>query len=150
MRVRRGAPDDAEAIRRVFAAATSGAVPHDRFADATKARDRRVAMFVAEQGGELVGFSIARPSGDGDAGREVGEVDGLFVHPSAWGRGIGAALLHEAPAFLRREQFGEATLWTGEDNERARSLYERGGWVVDGARRSRRRRSDEVRYRRSL
>jgi GNAT superfamily N-acetyltransferase len=46
---------------------------------------------VAEDAGEILGFSVVLPREDGDA-----ELDGLFVEPSAWGKGIGRALVENA------------------------------------------------------
>jgi GNAT superfamily N-acetyltransferase len=48
---------------------------------------------VAELDGRLAGFSVLLPpeSAGGDA-----ELDGLFVEPQAWGRGVGRALLEAA------------------------------------------------------
>jgi GNAT superfamily N-acetyltransferase len=46
---------------------------------------------VAESGGAAVGFSVVLPEPDGTA-----ELDGLFVEPHAWGRGIGRRLVEAA------------------------------------------------------
>ena len=46
---------------------------------------------LAEHRGTLVGFSVLIPGEDGET-----ELDGLFVEPSAWGKGIGRQLLTEA------------------------------------------------------
>jgi GNAT superfamily N-acetyltransferase len=113
-------------------------------------RDARSAVFVAEDNGNVVGFAIVRPSGDEDADDSIGELDGLYTHPSVWGRGAGRELLGEAVAFLRDAGFREATLWTAEENHRPRRIYETAGWSVDGT--TRRRTFDgvelvELRYR---
>ena len=50
-------------------------------------------------------------------------------------------------------EYEEATLWVLEDNPRARSFYERGGWAPDGARKAEERwgvRAPELRYRKEL
>jgi GNAT superfamily N-acetyltransferase len=46
---------------------------------------------VAERRGELVGFSVVLPRNDGDA-----ELDGLFVEPTVWRRGVGTRLVQQA------------------------------------------------------
>ena len=46
-------------------------------------------MLVAEVGGEVVGFIHFGPSTENE---EVGEVYGLYVHPSSWGTGAAQAL----------------------------------------------------------
>lgn len=48
---------------------------------------------VAAEGNDLVGFAVLLPRDDGDA-----ELDGLFVEPAAWRRGIGARLVQAAAA----------------------------------------------------
>ncbi len=45
-------------------------------------------VFVAEQAGEIVGFSAILPRSDGET-----ELDALFVEPSLWRKGIGRLLV---------------------------------------------------------
>ena len=45
-------------------------------------------VFVLEQGGAIVAFAVIVPRDDGDT-----ELDGLFVEPSMWRRGIGRLLV---------------------------------------------------------
>jgi N-acetylglutamate synthase-like GNAT family acetyltransferase len=45
-------------------------------------------VFVAEAEGSIKGFAAILPREDGDA-----ELDGLFVEPAAWGKGVGRALV---------------------------------------------------------
>jgi GNAT superfamily N-acetyltransferase len=54
-------------------------------------------VFVFEEAGAVLGFGVVLPREDGDA-----ELDGLFVEPDAWGRGIGRRLIDEAVAMARR------------------------------------------------
>ncbi len=60
--------------------------------------------YVAEQRGELVGFSVVLPRSDGDA-----ELDGLFVEPTAWRSAVGTQLVLHAEHVAVRE--GAAFLW---------------------------------------
>ena len=57
----------------------------------------------------------------------------LYVHPDAFGAGVGSALLDEA----KRRRPGGFELWVFQQNERARRFYERRGCVLvrltDGA-----------------
>ena len=46
----------------------------------------RGRMLVGELEGKVVGFAMLRPSGDDDAGDEIGELDGFYVAPEACGR----------------------------------------------------------------
>ena len=47
--------------------------------------------YVAERDGQILGFCVVLPRPDGDA-----DLDGLFVEPAVWGRGIGRRLVQEA------------------------------------------------------
>lgn len=64
----------------------------------------------------------------------TGEVTGIYVAPSAWGRGGGRQLMEAALANLKAAGFATATLWVLEANRRARAFYERLGWDPEGAR----------------
>lgn len=48
-------------------------------------------LFVADRGGAPIGFATVLPSTGPDA-----ELEDLFVHPDAWGQGVGGRLLSEA------------------------------------------------------
>jgi GNAT superfamily N-acetyltransferase len=56
----------------------------------------------------------------------------IHVLPTAWGTGSGRVLMAAAVDSLRSEGFRAATLWVLRDNERARRVYERAGWSLDG------------------
>ncbi|AKH63020.1 MULTISPECIES: GNAT family N-acetyltransferase [Photorhabdus] len=45
-------------------------------------------VYIAEQAGVILGFSVVLPQSDGDA-----ELDGLFVEPTVWHQGVGRQLL---------------------------------------------------------
>jgi GNAT superfamily N-acetyltransferase len=87
--------------------------------------------FVA--GDPIVGFVFAERCADEP---EAGEVDAIYVEPSAWGTGAGRRLLARAEDELREQGFDEAILWVLEDNPRARRFYETAGWSLDGGRRT--------------
>lgn len=109
----------------------------DRWAAAIDPSDSRVGVLVAESEGRVVGFAVTRPSGDPDAGPLTGELDGFYVDPSAWGIGVGRALLAAATGALQDAGFSRATLWTAEENHRPRRIYETAGWRPDGTDRRR-------------
>ncbi|MPZ48437.1 MAG: GNAT family N-acetyltransferase [Dehalococcoidia bacterium] len=67
-------------------------------------------------------------------GDEVGELLALHVHPGAWGRGIGTALIAAVEGELGRLGFKDAVLWVYEENTRARRFYESRGWQPEGTR----------------
>jgi GNAT superfamily N-acetyltransferase len=81
----------------------------------------------------VMGFLSHGPSRDEGAPERVGEVRALFVHPEAWGHGLGAALVANALERLRGNGFQEVTLWSFRDNHRANAFYERQGFEPDGA-----------------
>jgi GNAT superfamily N-acetyltransferase len=88
-------------------------------------------LLVAEEVGNVIGFIHFGPAGGND---QVGEVYGLYVHPSSWGTGTARALMAEAEAPLA-ELFNLAILWTHSGAGRARSFYTKAGWTVTGRQR---------------
>ena len=62
----------------------------------------------------------------------LGELYSIHVDPPAWGQGAGRALLAAATAWLDA-RFPTSILWVVDRNQRARTLYERAGWTLDGA-----------------
>jgi GNAT superfamily N-acetyltransferase len=91
---------------------------------------------VAEQAAKLVAFARIRRSLDSDADPErTGELDTLYALPSSWGRGVGQFLMRAVLDALRSQGYSEATLWTAEQNQRPRRIYEAAGWQLDGAQR---------------
>jgi L-amino acid N-acyltransferase YncA len=94
-------------------------------------------VLVAERAGQVAGFVCARRSADADADQTVGEIDALYVQPSAWGNGLGQALLTTAVAHLVAAGFMQATLWTEHRNARPLRFFRAAGWLLDGAERRR-------------
>ena len=145
--LRAATPADAEAIAAVNVAA--GRVgwaaflprehlerfepPVERWRERLAAAGPRYA-WVATDDGEVVGFAVACPCGEG---RYEGQVTGLYTHPRVWGRGTGRALLERAAAALAASGCRAAVLWTEERNRGPRAFYERAGWRPDGAVRER-------------
>jgi GNAT superfamily N-acetyltransferase len=82
---------------------------------------------LAEDDGELVGFSVVGPSRDED-GATPYELYAIYVRATYWGTGLGQRLWEA----VRPE--GPCSLWVLEANERARGFYGRNGFVPDGAR----------------
>lgn len=119
-----------------------------------EAEDRRDGVLVADASGTLLGFVGYSPSRDGDADpARVGEIDAIYLLPSAWGKGVGRLLMDAALARLAEARFDRATLWVLDSNVRARRFYEAGGWLADEARKiddSRGFPIAQVRYKRSL
>ena len=75
-------------------------------------------VLVAELDGRVAGF----------AALVGGELDGLFVEPELWRRGIGAALLNEATHGARRKGLALTVI----ANPSARDFYMRCGFSLEG------------------
>jgi GNAT superfamily N-acetyltransferase len=88
----------------------------------TALADPEVSVFVAEVGSRPVGF----------AGYRADWLDGLYVEPDHWARGLGLALHDAALERLRERGSSRCHLWVLADNERARRFYERHGWRENG------------------
>ena len=84
-------------------------------------RENRVR--VVEMAGRVAGFSAVLPK-DGFC-----ELDGLFVEPDLWGRGVGRALIADALAQARRDGTGNMEVIA---NPRAEGFYKKLGFAVTG------------------
>ena len=114
--------------------------------------DGTVSMLMAEEDGELLGFSACGESRDEDATPHVGEVRSFFVAASHWRKGVGGALMPAVLDSLRARGCTEATVWSFAANERANAFYESFGFTRDGAQKTEEVWANllEVRFRRSL
>lgn len=61
-----------------------------------------------------------------------GEIISLYLLPEYMGRGCGKALCETALRALRQMGFSDVFLWVLEENRRARSFYEKLGFVYTG------------------
>jgi RimJ/RimL family protein N-acetyltransferase len=127
------------AYEHVFGAERLGAISVEERAERWQAilaeRREREATFVVQHGDVVVGFASVGSSRDTDARAADGELYGIYVTPTAWGTGAGRALLEASLEALRSSGFREATLWVLDDNPRARRVYEKTGWRIDGLQR---------------
>lgn len=166
-RIRRAAPSDAMAMAamhvRAWQVAYRGIVPDD-FLDTmdVAARAARYTLgatgpgdprtWIAIEGDRVLGGVSVSRSRDDDL-PDLGEVRSLYVHPDAWGTGVGRALMAQGERLLQEEGYTEALLWVLEANRRARRFYEIGGWQPDGKRKTfdiAGRQIPELRYRKAL
>jgi ribosomal protein S18 acetylase RimI-like enzyme len=90
------------------------------------------SFHVAVDGAHVLGFATVGPDPDhpDDPGR--GYLASLYVHPEASGKGVGRDLLRSALAGLGATARHDITLWVFRDNARARRLYERAGFWLEG------------------
>ena len=94
---------------------------------------------LATMDSEVVGFVAGNPVKD-LAEQSVGAPESvmtedlglIMVSPQCWGLGIGQKLLDWSADFHRVQGKQRLELWTQEENLRARSLYERLGYVLTG------------------
>jgi GNAT superfamily N-acetyltransferase len=84
--------------------------------------DGQITVLVAEEDDTAAGV----------AGYRDEWLDGLYVLPQFWSRGVGRALHDEALERLRAAGCERCHLWVLEHNERARRFYERLGWAENG------------------
>jgi ribosomal protein S18 acetylase RimI-like enzyme len=148
VRIRKAIEVDAEAITAVHLASMREAYRTIFPAEALAridARDRTEqwrelltggtsTTLLAEAGGEPVGFACFGRCRDEDVSPETaGEVMAIYVHPAAWGRGVGSVLMREALDLLRSDGFAEVVLWVIEGNRQAIEFYERFGFLRDGS-----------------
>jgi ribosomal protein S18 acetylase RimI-like enzyme len=154
-RVRAAEPVDAGAIARVHAESwrlTYAGLVSSRYlagldedvlgrhwAERLRGEDRDELVLVGEDGGEVVGFCVARPSSDEpDLAGFAGEIQMLYVRPPAQRRGLGAAMFEAARAALADSRLYWLVVWVVEANHAARAFYRRVGLRPDGARRDQR------------
>jgi GNAT superfamily N-acetyltransferase len=133
--IREARPDEAEALAGIQRAGSLAALAHvfppelypypttevrRRWQEAFS--DRTLTVLVAEEEDGPVGV----------AGYRSEWLDGLYVRPEHWGRGVGRALHDEVIERLRGHGSARCHLWVLEQNARARRFYERLGWRENG------------------
>ena len=107
---------------------------HDRF---TQQQDGRLTYLIAWLDGIPIGHTMVRWGGTTDA--YVAErisgcahLEDLFVMPELRSQGIGTSILAEAERLSAGREYEQIGLAVGIDNPRARSLYERLGYIDTG------------------
>jgi GNAT superfamily N-acetyltransferase len=117
-------------------------------------KPNRVLLVVDDLDGSISGFCDLIPSRDADAKSTTAEISAIYVSPNKWRQGIGQELLSAAVVRARGDGFSELTLWVLDANKRARTFYEKFGFVLDGGTKEDDRWGDfiirEVRYQKPL
>ncbi len=83
---------------------------------------------VAESGGEVRAFVSFGRCRDEQAPDHRGEIWALYAMPSAWGTGLGRALLTHAVAALQDQGYRETSLWVLSGNKRGVRFYRTAGF----------------------
>ena len=120
MTIRAATAEDAAAIAEMFLSGAReawGLAPEELPAEMEPPK-LHGGELVAEDDDGVVGFAVVKDC----------EIDLLFTHPRAWGRGAARALLLAAEDALRGAPCAEVSLWTEERNANARRIYQATGW----------------------
>jgi ribosomal protein S18 acetylase RimI-like enzyme len=97
--------------------------------------ERDACAVASDEHGSIVGFAATGAADDDfvPPPEGAGELFALYLREGWQRQGIGRSLLDRARSDLAGHGFDTAVLWVFEANARARSVYEAGGWLVDGA-----------------
>jgi ribosomal protein S18 acetylase RimI-like enzyme len=87
-----------------------------------------VRVYVAEDGGEVVGFASGGKERAGETGY-TGELYAIYILDSFQGRGHGSELVRAVVTGLEEMGLDDMLIWVLQDNQRARAFYERLGGV---------------------
>lgn len=84
--------------------------------------DPAASIVVGEVHGEAVGVALVRPEW----------LEGLYVAPEWWGKGVADQLHDRAFEIVKGSGAERCHLWVLEENARARRFYKRRGWRENG------------------
>ena len=96
----------------------------------TQLRQKDVAIFVAERGGEVLGYIYAgiEPHSWKELRAEAGFIHDVVVDERGRRSGMATALLTQAMAWLRERGVPRVVLWTAEPNAGAQQVFARLGF----------------------
>ena len=91
----------------------------------TQLKSEDVAVFVAERGGEVVGYCYAgiEPQSWKELREECGFIHDVAVNEAGRRMGVATALLEAAMAWLTGRNMPRVVLWTADRNESAQRLF---------------------------
>lgn len=133
--IRKAQPDEAQTLAAIQRDASLAALAHvfppELYPYPTDEINRRwegfladgdVTVLVAEEDGVATGVAACRSEW----------LDGLYVLPQWWSRGVGRSLHDDVLERLGADGCERCQLWVLEHNDRARRFYERLGWAENG------------------
>jgi ribosomal protein S18 acetylase RimI-like enzyme len=96
----------------------------------TQLRQKDVAIFVADRGGEVLGYIYAgiEPHSWKELRAEAGFIHDVVVDERGRRAGMATALLTQAMAWLRERGVPRVVLWTAEQNAAAQQVFARLGF----------------------
>jgi GNAT superfamily N-acetyltransferase len=96
----------------------------------TQLEERSVAIFVAEQDGDIVGYVYAsiEPHSWKELRDETGFIHDVVVHERGRGMGLASQLIEAAVEWLASRGMMRVMLWTAEQNADAQRLFTRLGF----------------------
>ena len=112
-----------------------------------RSRLERCHTVFAWCGTDGVGTATGKPDPHEEGGREI---VAMWVDPAHRGKGVATALIDELVRWARAEGSPEIALWVAEENDPARRLYAKCGFVATGEREVMRPGVDQVRMRRAI
>jgi SAM-dependent methyltransferase/GNAT superfamily N-acetyltransferase len=95
--------------------------------------DSGIEVYVAELGGEVLGYVCLGRNRDPDAPPDTEELYAIYVLPNVWRTGVGRTIHDHALTRFRTRGAAYATLWVFNENTSARAFYESLGWELTGA-----------------
>ncbi|MEU3647134.1 GNAT family N-acetyltransferase [Lentzea sp. NPDC034063] len=136
MEIIQGGPEDVDTAALIWAHAVAKRDGYDEVPSLEAARpgvesalaNESSLLLLAHEDGEAVGFIAGGPQET-----DTAYINYVGVHPDAWGKGVGEALLRALPDALIKNGYEKAELLVYVDNIRGVRLYERLGWIKVGA-----------------
>ena len=98
------------------------------------AREDGYATFVAVENGEVLGVIGAGLGPQYDSDAPAGRILALSVDPASQGRGVGAALVERAEAWLKAQGAAAVVVSSRHERRAAHRFYERLGYAATGLR----------------
>jgi putative acetyltransferase len=133
--IREARPDEAQALAAIQRDASLAALAHvfppELYPYPTDEINRRWEEFLADDEVRVLVAAEDRAA-TGVAACRNEWLDGLYVLPQWWSRGVGRSLHDAVLERLRADGCERCHLWVLEHNERARHFYERLGWAENG------------------